>query len=68
MNEISSMPINDSDGIEKNYYDKINLFDVKLSSKEKYLESKNLFYLFVNLADLSFCLQKDAGKGIGFLC
>lgn len=31
----------DSDGIEKDYYDKINLFDVKLSSKEKYLESKN---------------------------
>ena len=31
----------DSRGIEISYYDKINLFNVNLSSKEKYLESKN---------------------------
>ncbi len=31
----------DSRGIEISYYDKINLFNVNLGSKEKYLESKN---------------------------
>lgn len=31
----------DSKGTEVSFYDKINLFNVKLSSKEKYLESKN---------------------------
>lgn len=31
----------DSRGREVDYYDKINLFNVNLSSKEKYLESKN---------------------------
>ena len=31
----------DSKGKETEYYDKINLFNVNLSSKEKYLESKN---------------------------
>ena len=31
----------DSSGVINNYYDKINLFDVKLSQSEEYMESKN---------------------------
>ena len=31
----------DSSGVINDYYDKINLFDVQLSNKEKYMESRN---------------------------